>query len=172
MSSWFHGNAEAKVSANERIADSPEEALYDNAHKVEKPFKAIAAEIGLTRERLYKLVTEEASRFPARLIAPLTRVTGRFDYIRRICHDCGCICVPMNPSASFNARTAEVLQETADYLHSVAIAEMDGRVTADEARATRKQADEAIAALEAHARWMESRVDEGRTPCREVRDIR
>src|SRR5437868_6791618 len=129
MSARFHAEDRAKTRA--KLPESFEDALSELVYESGIPAKAIASAVGIRTGYLTDAANagNDSAHLQARLIAPLTNVTGNDVLIRRICHDCGGVFVPLNRSAAFNERTAEVLKETAEYLHSVAIAEADGKVT-------------------------------------------
>lgn len=162
MSTDCYTNNPAKIRPSKpEFAESEEQALRRLLFEGQLPLKAIAAQIGVQAARLYDAADESRdAHLQARLIPALTRVTGRDDLIQFYAHACGGLFVRMDSPANFNEHTAQILKETADVLHTAATAEADGLVTEREAFEVRRQVDEAQTALEAYARWMESRVSE------------
>jgi hypothetical protein len=160
MSGAFYTNNPAKIRPTAEAAESEHQALKRMLFESELPLKAIAAQIGVPAGRLYDAADESRdAHLQARLIPALTRVTGRDDLINFYSHACGGVFVRIDASSPFTERAAQILKETADVLHTAAAAEADGRVTEREACDVRRQVEEAQAALESYARWMESRAE-------------
>jgi hypothetical protein len=158
VSAASHPSREANRGA--KLPDSLEDALHAVVYESALPAKAIASAIGVRYGYLVEAANpnREDTHFQVRWVPPITNASGNDALIRFLAHACGGAFIRLNAGAAFNERTASVLKETADYLQTVAVAEADGTVTADEASEARKQADEAIEALLAHVQWMESRV--------------
>lgn len=158
MSGAVHATHEAKLRA--KLPDTLEDALHAVVYDSALPAKSIASQIGVRYGYLADAANpnREDTHFQVKWVPAITKASGNDVLIRFLAHACGGVFVPLNGSGAFNERTSEILKETADVLHIAAVAEADGIVTEREALEVRRQCEEAIVALDAYARWMESRA--------------
>lgn len=161
MSPRFHVNHAAKKGANEApIPASLDDAISVVVHDSPIPPKAIADAVGIGYA--YLLAASDANRedtkFQARLIAPITTVTGNDAIVRYLAHAVGGVFVRVPAGMLADEHTARSLKEFGDYLHSVAAASGDGIITREEAASARRQATEAMEAILAHVTSLEARA--------------
>jgi hypothetical protein len=79
--------------------------LYKTIHKGEKPLKAIAEEIGLSENYLYRAATPDANesdtgtgcRFPLNKLIPLIKATNNFSVLDWIERDLGRVAITIPP---------------------------------------------------------------------------
>ena len=158
MSRALHQKDGAKFPAKDLTLH---EAIHHVFYESGKPFKALADAIGKSAGYCYAAAdpNAEAVVFQAGLIVPLTKASGNPAIVHSIARACGGVFVQLHAGhASPDANTAKVLTEVGEYLQTVAAADSDGKVTADEFKATSHQIDDAIEALLAHKLALESRV--------------
>lgn len=159
-----HPKLTAKFGANDPAAGSMAGALEAAADASPKSLKQVADDLGVRYGYLHEALNpnREDTQFQARLLVPFMKATGSFEPLRFQAHAMDCLLVPLGSSGSVDEHTATSLKEFGDYLHSVAAATADGRVTKAEALQVRREAEEAIAAVLAHVASIEARAEESR----------
>ena len=130
------------------------DAIYCALHHARLPLKDIALTVGARAGYLMDAANpdREDTQFQARLIAPVTRVSGNDAIIEQIARDCGGVFVRTptlsGAHADITIHTAKILREVADVIQAPAAAlGNDQRIDAGECAEIEKQIDEAVAAL-------------------------
>jgi len=130
------------------------DAIYCAVHHSALGLKDIALTVGARSGYLMDAANpdREDTQFQARLVAPVTRVSGNDAIIAQLARDCGGVFVHTPLLAGVNAditlQTATILREVADVIQAPAAAlANDARIDAREAGEIERQIDEAVAAL-------------------------
>lgn len=130
------------------------DAIYCALHHSPLGLKDIALTVGVRPGYLMDSANpdREDTQFQARLIAPVTRVSGNDAIIEQLARDCGGVFVA-TPTLSgahgdIAVHTAAILREVADVIQAPAVAlANDARIDPQECAEMEKQIDEAVAAL-------------------------
>lgn len=136
------------------------EVLYCVVHHSRIDAKTIAERLGIKYTYLVDAANpdRDEAQFQARLIVPVTLVTGNDALLQYIASRCNGVFFPMpnvdGSHADVLEQTAKAVREFGDVLTSSAQALADNRVTVEEAGAVGRQVDEAIAALAGYKRLM------------------
>ena len=149
------------------------EAIDCELHHSVLSLKEIAERVGVREGYLRQAASQydDAHRFQAELIIPITAATGNFaivDYLERAL---GRIAISLPHVAGRGdvfERTAELMRELGEAVETIRASLTDGRVTAEEAERVRKEIHDVHTKLAALEACVTSQVDQAGPTLRRV----
>ncbi len=130
------------------------EAIHCLVHHSDLDARQIAERLGVRYGYLLDAANpdREDTQFQARLVVPLTVLTGRYDLMDYLEREVGRVAfaVPQSPAgehADLFTALAEAMRELGEDAERLRLAVDDGTITSDEAEAFEHEADETIAAI-------------------------
>ncbi len=130
------------------------DAIYHAVHHSDVPTPTLAERLGVRLGYLCDAANpdRDTAQFQARLIVPITLLTGDFTMLDYLEREVGRVAfaVPQSPAgehADLFTALAEAMRELGEDAESLRIAVDDGTITSEEAEAFEREADETIAAI-------------------------